>query len=154
MNAPDMDAQDVVLPDNKTAPPPYVVVEHTADWSLRVSGADWAALLRHAAQGMSSLMVGELSAVPLTEQRTISLEAFDAETLLVDWLSELAYWAESEMLVCTEFDVQQVSARRLLAVVRGGPVPELLKHIKAVTYHNLEIVQTDAGMEATIVFDV
>ncbi len=135
-------------------PPTYVVVEHTADWSLRIFGVDWPALLQHAAQGMSSLMVGELGAVPLTEQRIISLEAFDAETLLVDWLSELAYWAETEMLVFTEFELQQVAATRLLAVVRGGPVPELLKHIKAVTYHNLEIVRTDAGMEVTIVFDV
>jgi len=28
------------------------------------------------------------------------------------------------------------------------------KHIKAVTYHNLEIVQTARGLTATIVFDV
>lgn len=154
MNAPNIDAPDADSLHNQVSPLPYVVVEHTADWSLRVSGVDWAALLRHAAQGMSSLIVGELSAVPLTEQRTISLEAFDAETLLVDWLSELAYWAETEMLVFTEFELQQVAATRLLAVVRGGPVPELLKHIKAVTYHNLEIVRTDAGMEVTIVFDV
>ena len=141
-------------PHNHASFPPYVVVEHTADWSLRVFGADWAALLRHAAQGMGSLMVGELSAVPLTEQRTILLEAFDAETLLVDWLSELAYWAETEMLVFSEYEFQQLAATRLLAVVRGGPAPELLKHIKAVTYHNLEILHTDAGMEVTIVFDV
>lgn len=154
MNTPKLDAADVASPDNQASSPPYVVVEHTADWSLRVTGADWAALLQHAAQGMSSLMVAELSAVPLTEQRTVSLAAFDAETLLVDWLSELAYWAETEMLVFTEFELQQLSATRLQAVVRGGPVPELLKHIKAVTYHNLEIVQTDAGMEVTLVFDV
>jgi SHS2 domain-containing protein len=39
-------------------------------------------------------------------------------------------------------------------VVRGGHVPDLQKHIKAVTYHNLEIVETDQGVEATVVFDV
>jgi len=30
----------------------------------------------------------------------------------------------------------------------------LENHIKAVTYHNLEIVKTKAGLAATVVFDV
>ncbi|HEX6384454.1 MAG TPA: archease, partial [Anaerolineae bacterium] len=40
------------------------------------------------------------------------------------------------------------------ATARGGRAPELQKHIKAVTYHNLQIIQTEAGLEATVVFDV
>lgn len=133
---------------------PYEVVEHTADWSLRVWGTDWAALLRHAAAGMSSLMTPDPDAVTITETRQLTLSAFDPETLLVDWLGELAYWAETEMLVFTQFEIQEASAQSLRATVRGGRVTALLKHIKAVTYHNLEIVQKDAGIEATIVFDV
>jgi SHS2 domain-containing protein len=30
----------------------------------------------------------------------------------------------------------------------------LENHIKAVTYHNLEIVKTETGLAATVVFDV
>jgi len=38
--------------------------------------------------------------------------------------------------------------------LHGGHVHQLQKHIKAVTYHNLEIVKTDKGLKATVVFDV
>jgi SHS2 domain-containing protein len=135
-------------------PPAYLVVDHTADWALRVFGRDMAGLLTNAALGMSSLLVADLADVPLVEERRLELEAWDAETLLVDWLSELAYLAESEGLVFREFELSQVSGTRMTAVIRGGRAAELLKHIKAVTYHNLVIEQSDQGLEATIVFDV
>jgi SHS2 domain-containing protein len=132
----------------------FEVVEHTADWSLRVYGRDLAQLLVNAALGMATLMVGDLEALPLDVERTLALEAFDAETLLVDWLSELAYWAEDEQLVFREFELSRVTERYLSAVVWGGKAAELQKHIKAVTYHDLEIVETDGGLMTTIVFDV
>ena len=84
----------------------------------------------------------------------MALEAMDTETLLVDWLSELAYWAESEMLVFHEFKIESVSPTHLRARMYGTRVAQLEKHIKAVTYHNLEVVQTENGLTATVVFDV
>lgn len=132
----------------------FEVVEHTADWSLRVYGRNLTQLLVNAALGMAFLMVGDLAAISLDEERTLELDAFDAETLLVDWLSELAYWAEDEQLVFREFELSQVTEQHLSAVVRGGKAAELQKHIKAVTYHDLEIGETDGGLTTTIVFDV
>lgn len=132
----------------------FEVVDHTADWALRVYGRNLEQLLRHAAQGMNSLMVANLETVTVTETRHIALEVYDPETLLVDWLTELAYWAEMERLVFTAFEMTAVSPTHLSAIVRGGTAVKLEKHIKAVTYHNLEIIQTKEGLEATIVFDV
>jgi SHS2 domain-containing protein len=132
----------------------FEVVEHMADWSLRVYGEDLAQLLVHAALGMATLMVFDLDEIALEEERELDLEAFDAVTLLVDWLGELAYWAEDEQLVFREFVLSEVTETHLSAVVRGGKAAELQKHIKAVTYHNLEIVKKDGGLVTTIVFDV
>ncbi len=132
----------------------FEVVEHTADWALRVHGRSLTQLLIHAAQGMNSLLVADSEAIPITETRQFELDVYDAESLLVEWLTELAYWAEMEQLVFGEFEVTAVTPTHLTATVRGGKAAELQKHIKAVTYHNLEIIQTDAGLEATIVFDV
>ena len=129
-------------------------VEHTADWALRVRGRDFRELLVNAARGMSCLLVSDPAAIPTDVERRFELDAFDDESLLVEWLSELAYWAEAEMLVFRGFDLSQVRPDHLEAVVRGGQVPSLQKHIKAVTYHNLEIVETEDGLEATVVFDV
>ncbi|MCK5418414.1 MAG: archease [Desulfobacterales bacterium] len=50
--------------------------------------------------------------------------------------------------------MQNVTATHLQASIFGGKVSELEKHIKAVTYHNLKIIKTSQGLEATIVFDV
>ena len=135
-------------------PADFEEVEHTADWALRVRGADLRELLSHAARGMSSLLVSDLETVPADVQRQVELDAFDTESLLVEWLGELAYWAESELLVFREYDLTEVSPTHLRATLHGGRVPGLQKHIKAVTYHNLKIVTTVNGLETIIVFDV
>jgi SHS2 domain-containing protein len=132
----------------------FEVVEHTADWSIRVSGTDLAQLFCYAAEGMSSLMAGDLEVLPLDVVRTLDLQAYDVESLLVEWLSELAYWAEMEQMVFRQFDLIEVTHTELKGTVRGGRAPMLHKHIKAVTYHNLAIIENDEGLETTIVFDV
>ncbi len=132
----------------------FEVIEHTADWSIRVRGHDLSHLFEHAAQGMSTLMAGDLDELPHDVQRILELSAYDVEGLLVEWLSELAYWAEMEQLVFSQFDIVEVTQRNLRAVVRGGRAGELHKHIKAVTYHNLDVVENEQGWETTIVFDV
>jgi SHS2 domain-containing protein len=129
-------------------------IEHTADWALRVRGHDLRELLVNAARGMSRLLVPDLTVISTDVERHFELDAFDAESLLVEWLSELAYWAEADMLVFREFDLRQVTPSHLEAIVRGGRAPNLQKQIKAVTYHNLEIITTDNGLETTVVFDV
>ena len=129
-------------------------IEHTADHALLVSGNSWEHMLTNAAHGMNSLMVPGGTGIGTQIQKQIVVEASDAEGLLVEWLSELAYWAEKELLVFTRFEFQQASSTCVQAILFGGHVPELQKHIKAVTYHNLEIIKTDKGLAATVVFDV
>jgi SHS2 domain-containing protein len=129
-------------------------IEHTADKALRISGINLKELMISAAQGMTHLMVGGASKISPEIERSIELQAVDAESLLVEWLSELAYWAETEMLVFKIFRITDVTAMHLHATVVGGKVAQLEKHIKAVTYHNLNIMQTPKGLEVTVVFDV
>lgn len=132
----------------------FEIIDHTADWAIRVKGANLAELLQYAAEGMSSLMAGDLLSLPLDESRSIELTAYDAESLLVDWLSELAYCAEMEQMVFREYEMLEVTNTSLRARVKGGRAPLLHKHIKAVTFHNLAIVDQGDGLETTIVFDV
>ncbi len=129
-------------------------IEHTADRALRIYGSDLQELLLNAAGGMNSLLDTECNACSRPEEKSVELEAIDAESLLVEWLSELAYWAETAMLVFHKFDLHSVSPTHVKATIHGSRVAKLENHIKAVTYHNLEIVQTDEGLTATVVFDV
>jgi len=129
-------------------------IDHTADRALRIYGSNLGDLFLNAAQGMNSLMVATPISGSEHQEKFIALEAMDSESLLVDWLSELAYWAEIEMLVFHEFKIESVSSTHIRARIYGTRVKQLKKHIKAVTYHNLDIVRTDKGMTATVVFDV
>ncbi len=103
---------------------------------------------------MAYLLVGDLSAVPRDVSRDLTLEAYDAEEMLVLFLGELAYWAERDGLVFPAADLREATPTRLAGTVSGGRPPEIQKHIKAVTYHDLAIRQTEAGLEVTVVFDV
>jgi SHS2 domain-containing protein len=141
-------------PLNHPANGGFEVVDHTADWALRVYGRDLRHLFCYAAEGMITLMVADPAAVSQETERHLEFTAPDAETLLVDWLGELAYLAESELLVFPDFQIDELTPERLSVTMRGGQAAEFQKHIKAVTYHGLEITPTERGLEATIVFDV
>jgi SHS2 domain-containing protein len=137
-----------------SGPPQFEEIEHTADKSLRIYGDNLCALLINAARGMNSLMTAELCDIAVPVKKHLKLDAFDAESLLVEWLSELAFWAETEMLIFIKFEFQNLTDTSAEVTVLGGKVPRLEKHIKAVTYHNLKIIETERGLEATVVFDV
>lgn len=128
-------------------------IEHTADIALHVWGTDLADLFANAAYGMASQLT-DVEEISPTDEEKIALEAEDVEILLVDWLSELLYRGERKNHVYIEFEIQKVTERELQAVARGGTVETHHTHIKAVTFNELEIVQTEKGYETTVVFDV
>jgi SHS2 domain-containing protein len=132
-------------------------IEHTADLAIRAYGRDMNELFVNAAQGMFALMV-EPSLEESACQREVSLEAtptrWDYEGLLVDWLNELIYLHEVEGETYSQFAIETLSPIELKARVIGGPTKSKTKAIKAATFHELEVVKTAKGYEATIVFDV
>ena len=98
-----------------------------------------------------------LSGVKLTSQsrvkHTFEAQEIDAESLLVEFLSELVYYAEQENMGFDHF-VIAIKNDRLEVEMEGAPLESLGKAIKAVTWHNLEIKPTARGLEVVIVFDV
>ena len=127
-------------------------IAHTADWALRVWAPDLEGLLEQAARGMYTLSGIEIGARPEL-RRVLEIEAADAEMLLVEFLEELLYWAESERAAFHAF-ATEIAGLKLKAGLIGGPIQAWKKEIKAVTCHNLQIQQTSRGLEVEIVFDV
>jgi SHS2 domain-containing protein len=125
---------------------------HTADWALDVWAPDLIGLLQQAAHGMYALMHARLQAESREAYR-FEIAAPDRETLLVTFLSELLYFTQRDDVAFDRFDLTQ-NGDRLRAKVEGAPIESLAKEIKAVTYHNLAVRETERGLEATIVFDV
>ncbi len=127
-------------------------VEHAADWALRVWAPQLSGLLEQAGRGMLSLAGVKVADGPPRECE-IEISFLDREQLLVKFLSEILYFIEQENLAFTEYDLS-LDRDRLKARLRGYPIRSLEKAIKAVTYHNLEVRQTERGYEVYIVFDV
>lgn len=127
-------------------------IEHTADWELEVWAPNFARLLEEAARGMYALAGIRLAASPRYERR-LALVADDDENLLVNFLSELLYTAEMETLAFDDIRVQ-VESCVLGAELRGAPIAEYAKEIKAVTFHRLNVQRLPDGLRVRIVFDV
>ena len=128
-------------------------IDHTADIAIRAWGRDLGELFASAAHGMACQLT-DASGVVQTTEYAIELEAYDAETLLVAWLAELLYLGERDDLVFTDYDIIEATPTRIRAVVRGGPARQHDRHIKAVTFSEMDIVRTARGHETTVVFDV
>jgi SHS2 domain-containing protein len=139
---------------NSTMPPPAGFQErpHTADWALDVWAPDAPTLLAQAALGMAALMGIQTRSAPRVS-RTFDLAFADLESLLVGFLTELLYLIDRDGVTFDQFDLH-LTEGRLQATVSGQPIDQLAKEIKAVTYHNLRVLETERGLAATIVFDV
>ncbi len=130
----------------------FTEIEHTADWALKIWAPELSILFAQAAEGMFWLMETGLAPAPRVE-RVVEVEGMDAESRLVNFLSELLYLSENENMGFDRFDIT-FSGDQVRAVAQGAPLAARKKEIKAVTYHNLAIHRSGDLYTVTIVFDV
>lgn len=125
---------------------------HTADWELEVWAPDYETLFEQAARGMFA--ISGARGIPNTPQlRSLTIEAADYESLLVNFLQELLYLSEMENFYANGYDLK-VEPYKLQANLLGASLAGLEKEIKAVTYHNLRIISNQDRLQVGIVFDV
>lgn len=141
-------------PDDTCGPVRFEEVEHTADRALRIYGTTWEAFLINAAHGLNSILAPSPNRVAGPASKRVDLDAIDRESLLVAWLSELAYWAEVESLVFDRFEFTELAPEKVRATLGGRVAERLGRNVKAVTYHGLTIIERPEGFSATVVFDV
>jgi len=84
-------------------PPPFEILEHTADAGIVAHGRTMAEAFAHAAEGMYALMV-DLDGIREIETREVTVQAPDLHNLLTGWLLELLFLTETEGLVFRRFE--------------------------------------------------
>ena len=134
----------------------FTVSSHTADTALDVRADSLAELFEWAVQGMCALIY-DLDALDAQVEHAFAIEAASADELLVDVLSEILWWSEAEDVIPCSIVVEEVSdGRARLRVGGAAQDPDRLvgPPIKAVTYHELSVVETPGGWSARVVFDV
>ena len=135
----------------------FTIIEHTADLGFRVRGETLKRLFENAAEAMIQTMI-QAPNLQSAETVPILLHGADPEDLLVRWLGEVLYWFEGEKQVTVRTRVLSISSGHLEATLHTIPYDpaqhEILCEIKAVTYHQVKIVQKADAWEATVIFDV
>jgi SHS2 domain-containing protein len=129
----------------------YRWVDHTAELELHIAARTEAGVFEEALRAFGELIGDE--ATGAHETFDVDATSPDRATLLVRWLDELVYRAETEDLVPEEVERLELSADRLVAKVRGfrGEPRHL---VKGVTYNGLAFDGGDDGYHATVVLDV
>lgn len=131
----------------------YEILEHTADFKIRVFGKDKKALFENAMVGMFE--GGEYEKEGKEIKRKIEISSFDLSSLLVDFLSEVLYLAEVKQEVYFKVDFKKFSEKEIKGTLVGKGLKSIRVQIKGVTYHDLDVHQREDGTwAATILFDI
>lgn len=135
---------------------------HTADIMVELQAPTAEALFQEATAVVRSLVAGD-SEVGCNLARPLSLGAEDLAELLFGFLRELLYLFSTESFVPARFEPDRVDLTRQGPAALAGTVfgeafdparHETQPEIKAVTRHGLEVVATEEGYRARILFDV
>ena len=135
----------------------YTLLDHTADLGVRIWGADLKTLFKNGGKTLIHLMLrGESPQKELPKKILISGD--DLADLMVRWLGELLYLLEGEKLVITSIRIVDVRPTCLEAALKTVPFDpefhEILTEIKAVTYHQIEVMQKGDRWETQVIFDL
>lgn len=134
----------------------YTVLDHTADTGIEATAPDLKGLIETLATGMFALMA---DVRPCPSGNTISLGVTERgnEDLVYEVLSELLYQSEVHNILFCDFVVEAGDGGGLEITARGVPSDEVEltgPPIKAVTYHDIEVIESEGSWHGRVYFDV
>lgn len=132
----------------------HSLVEHTGEVQVRLEAATLGELFAEAALALAEIMGGPFADPGREGGETVRLESRDRNALLVDWLNELVYLAERDKRLYGAAEIHRVSDRELSARVYGRDIEDLRLHVKAATFHGLDIREEPGGLSADVVLDI
>ncbi len=137
--------------------PDFTLLDHTADLGIIVRGRNLRTLFEVAAKSMMYIMVNGKSA-DTTNTFNLSVEGYDLADLMVRWLGEILYLFEGEHELVMGVEITSVSHSHLDATLEtvsfDTNLHEILCEIKAVTFHQIEVVKKNDHWETRVIFDL
>lgn len=141
--------------------------EHRADIGIEVYGNSLEQLFEHALIGFYSILLGKngFSHLPdSTEIRQLKLEDTSPETLLVSFLNELNYLFLVKRIILypvKKLKIENNGHSSFTLSLRAKEINRISEklfenalEIKAVTYHQLQIVEKNGQFAARLIFDI
>ncbi|MDD5172415.1 MAG: archease [Candidatus ainarchaeum sp.] len=142
---------------------PYKFLEGLtmADIAFEASGKTLEELFISAADAVTNTQIQDLKEIKTLVDKEFSLEAADEEKLLHNFLQELIFLKDSELLLFREYELKIKKAGKgyvLTAKAKGEKLDPkrhtLLADVKAVSWHMFKIEKIAKGWKATVIIDV
>jgi len=133
------------------------ILSHTADTGIEASADDLSGLIVELATGMFESMASARPGSQPRRQVEVEIARSEPVEIVVETLSELLYTSEVEDLFLCQFEATPTGEHGMRVTAVGVPFDLVESHgppIKAVTYHDLEIVETPEGWRGRVYFDV
>ena len=122
---------------------------------MQVEAESLAGLLIEAARALATVLARQSRLPPVVgAPRQLEVRAHDRASLLVDWLNEILYVAETELWLPVDIEIQESSEKRVLVQARGVRLEQAPALVKGVTLHGLRLEESAAGLRAEVILDV
>ena len=139
----------------------FEFLDHVADAYVVAYGKTLEEAFQNAALAMFELMTDTRKVVPQTEDKIV-VEEWDQKALLYSWLEQLLLKFEIYGRLYSRFKISELvrteKGWRLRAIASGEPFNrskhESKAEIKAVTYHQMEIMRKDEGYAVKFILDL
>ena len=135
----------------------YELIDHTADFGIRVFGSNERKLFSNAAWALFDVLT-ETAALTGNDSCRITVTGDDWPDLMVNWLREVLYLWNGKGRLAKSVQVLSLSEKKLSAKIYFDaytPDRHIIKtEIKAVTYHQVYVKSGPFGWEAGIIFDI
>ncbi len=136
----------------------YEFLEHTADAKFRAYGENVEEVFKNSAYACFSIIANPKK---ITCEKTFNVEvkAESLEALLYDYLDELLFLLDTEGFLLSEVEkisIEQGKNNKLKAVVKGDNYKnyQTSGYVKAVTYSEMLLENSDKGWMAQVVVDL
>ncbi len=140
---------------------PYRFLEDIAiaDVAFEATGKNLEKLFESSALAVTNTMVKDLKSVKQKVTRNIKVVDDNVEMLLFNFLQEIIFYKDAELLLFSKFDVGIESKKWKLKAKSYGEKINLKKHellvdVKAVSLHNFKVEKTRTGWKADVILDV
>jgi SHS2 domain-containing protein len=144
---------------------PFEFFDHTADVGLSARGGSLPELFQNAALGVTAAMIDTSTVQPGGIRERVAARAPDRGTLLVQWLNEVIFLFTVQRMVFCRFQVKAFSEGSpdgkgcsIEAEAEGELLDpgrhDLLREVKAATFHDLKIEESGGLWRASVILDV
>ena len=135
----------------------YKTFDHTADLGIEVYGEDRNQLFINAGFTLFELIT-DIRKIEVKTSLPLTVEGINQEDLMVSWLGELLYLHQLKEYLFKEFIIHEIGEKILKATAKGEKFDphrhEIIREIKAVTYHQIKVVCEKGNWISRIVFDI